>query len=115
MNTKLNGSKLTLAGRKFSEAWTSCLLCMVQGDLSVISLSHIITAGKTGLLTAMSVLLLSYSKHFSYSTYTLAWLTGVLTMLADMIIHPPHYIAESVITGVGAGVLAILLDKLLKK
>ena len=108
-------TKLTLAGRKFSEAWTSCLLCMVQGDLTVISLKHAITAGKTGLLTAMAVLLLSYSKHFSTSTYTLAWLTGVLTMLADMLIHPPHFIGEAVLTGVGAGVLALLLDRLLKK
>ena len=108
-------TKLTLAGRKFSEAWTSCLLCMVQGDLTVISLKHAITAGKTGLLTGIAVFVLSYSKRFPYNEYTLAWLTGVLTMLADMIVHPPHYIAESVITGIGAGVLALVLGRFFTK
>lgn len=107
--------KLQLAGRKFSEAWTSCLLCMVQGDLSVLSIKHAIVAGKTGLLTGLAVFVLSYSKRFPYNEYTLAWLTGVLTMLADMIVHPPQYIAESVITGIGAGVLALVLGRFFTK
>ena len=109
MNTRLK-----LAGRKFSEAWTSCLLVMVQGDLTVLTIKHATTAGKTGLLTALAVLLLSYSKRFPNNEYTLAWLTGVLTMLADMLIHPPQFIGESVITGVGAGVLALLLSRFFK-
>ena len=107
--------KLTLAGRKFTEAWTSCLLCMVQGDLTVLTMKHATTAGKTGLLTALAVLLLSFSNRFPNNQYTLAWLTGVLTTIADIVAHKPHFYGESVLTGVGAGVLALVLSKTVGK
>lgn len=106
--------KLRLAGRKFSEAWTSCLLCMVQGDLSVLTIHHAMIAGKTGIYTAAAVFILSFSKKFPNNEYTLAWLTGMITMFADMISHPSHII-ENLCTGLGAGLLALILSKLSKK
>lgn len=106
--------KLRLAGRKFSEAWTSCLLCMVQGDLSVLTVQHAMIAGKTGIYTATAVFILSFSKKFPNNQYILAWLTGIITMFADMISHPSHII-ENLCTGLGAGLLALILSKLSKK
>jgi len=107
-------NRLRLMGRKFSEAWTSCILCMVQGDLSVLTVHHAVVAGKTGLYTAAAVLLLSFSKRFPNNQYILAWLTGVITMFADMISHPSHII-ENICTGLGAGLLALIISKTVRE
>jgi hypothetical protein len=110
------GSKIKISTQKFGEAWTSCLLCMVQGDLSVLTLNHAIVAGKTGFLTAISMFILLYvSDKASKNEYYLAGLTGVMTMFADMIIHPPHYIGEPLITGLGAAVLGLIVGRVVGK
>ena len=46
------GSRLALIFRqwfeKFSQAWTACMLMMVQGDVTALSLYHAKVAAKTG-------------------------------------------------------------------
>lgn len=103
--------KLKLFWRRFTEAWTSCLLCMVQGDLTVLSVNHAITASKTGFTAALAYVALSYSAKFSGSKIAAVWLISVCTMLADFFIHPTHFgpeMAEAVLTGLGAGLLAYI-------
>ena len=105
--------KLKLLAEKFSEAWTACMLCMVQGDLTVISLHHAITASKTGIIAGIAVVIASYWNRID-NKYGLIWATGVLTTLADFSIHPTHFgpeWAEAVVTGIGAAGLAWILSK----
>jgi len=102
---------LKLWFEKFSEAWTACLLCMVQGDLSVISLNHVITAAKTGSLAGLAFVIAAL---LPWSNKWLGiWLTGFLTMIADIIIHPSHYgneFTESLITGLVAATIALVYE-----
>lgn len=105
--------KLKLLIEKFSEAWTACMLCMVQGDLTVISISHAITASKTGIIAGIAVVIASYWNRID-NKYGLIWATGVLTAIADLTVHSSHFgpeWAEAVVTGIGAAGLAWILSK----
>ena len=108
--------RLKLWLEKFGEAWTACALCMVQGDLSVFTLNHAITASKTGTLTGFAILVASF---LPWSSPMIGiWLTGLFTAIADIIVHPSHFgpeWMESVVTGFGAMMLAFLFQKVFKK
>ena len=106
--------KIQLLIRKFTEAWTACMVCMVQGDLSVLTLSHAFIASKTGLLTGIAIVVASFLP------WTNKWigifLTGLFTMIADIIVHPTHFgleWTEAVVTGFGAMLLALLFNRVL--
>jgi len=98
---------------KFIEPWTACMLCMVQGDLSVITLQHAITAGKTGVIAATVLTLTPFNnKIINY------WLLGLATMGADFITHPTHFglvWTEALVTGIIAVALAIAYDTIRNK
>lgn len=97
---------------KFSEAWTACMLCMVQGDLTVVSLNHAITASKTGTLAGIAFVITSSVTAIN-NKWANAWLTGVLTMAADIVIHPTHFgehWMEAACTGLGAAFLCYILE-----
>ena len=102
-----------LAKRKFSEAWIACAVCMVQGDLSVFSLGHAITASKTGACTALAIVVANQLGCVK-TPWMAIWLTGVFTAIADALLHADHFTAEHIITGLGAGILAYIFSKVLK-
>ncbi len=105
--------KLKLLAEKFGEAWTACMVCMVQGDLTVLTLNHAITASKTGIIAGIAIVISSYW-HRIDNKYGLIWATGVLTAVADIVVHPSQFgpqWAEALVTGVGAGILAWVLSK----
>lgn len=102
--------------RKFSEAWTACMMCMVQGDLSVLTLNHALTASKTGSIAATALIvatLLGKQNNIWITT----WLTGVMVMLADLIAHPTHFgpaWMEAFVTGLVAAMICFTFEKLVK-
>lgn len=101
--------KLKLFTQKFTEAWTACSICMVQGDLSVFTLNHAITASKTGFLAGLALFVASFFKGIR--DITIVWMTGFFTAVADILIHPSHFgpqWLESVVTGLGAMCLAYI-------
>lgn len=105
--------RLLRAWRTFTEAWTACVLCMVQGDLTVISLNHAIVAAKTGTLAGLGMLIVCLTFKGKPNILVVAWVTGVLTTIADLITHPTHFgywWTEGVVTGIGAGLLALILN-----
>lgn len=107
-------AKLKLLVEKFGESWSACMLCMVQGDLTVISFNHAYTASKTGIIAGIAVVIASFWK-FIDNKYGLIWATGVLTALADLIVHPTHFgpaWAEAALTGVAAGILAWMMSRM---
>ena len=109
-------AKLKLMAQKFFEAWAACSTVMVQGDLSALTMKHFLIAGKTGLLTGIAFVIISFTDI--KSKYAPIWLTGVLTSVADILVHPthfgPHY-AEALVTGVLAAAFAYAFTFLGKK
>lgn len=99
--------------RKFTEAWSACMMVMVQGDLGVLTLSHALTASKTGSLAGTAYVLASYLPF--KSTLPAVYLTGLFTMVSDIMVHPTHFgpaWMEALVTGVVAAALCLAFDKL---
>lgn len=93
--------KIKLGFEKFSEAWTACFLCMVQGDLSVVTLQHAFVASKVGIITAFAFLVASIISF--KSKWIAIWLTGLFTTIADLLVHPSQFggeFGESLVTGI---------------
>jgi len=86
---------------------------MVQADLSALTISHAITASKTGILTGLAMFVASFLPWGN--KWLGIFLTGAFTALADALIHADHFPAEHLVTGLGAMVLAILFEKVFKK
>ena len=96
---------------KFGEAWTACLLCMVQGDVTVLTLGHAVTASKTGALAGLGCALAALVSA-NKNKVTDALFTGVVTILADLAVHPTHFgapLTEAIVTGFSAAALCYLL------
>lgn len=109
-------ARLKKTGETFGQAWVACLLTMVQGDLTVLTLYHAQVAAKTGLLTAIAYFACSFFTHLD-NKWANAKVVGILTFAADISIHPTHFGAvwtEAIVTGIGAGALAIILHKFKK-
>ena len=102
-------SKLKLLVEKFSEAWTACMLCMVQGDLTVISLDHAFTASKTGILSGVGLVAASYLPYDK--PIVGVWLTGVIVVIADYICGWSPNIIGPLCTGLGAMGIAYVYYK----
>ena len=105
--------KFKIVGEKFGEAWTACMVCMVQADLSVLTIGHAITASKVGILTGLAMLVASFLPWGN--KWLGIFLTGVFTMLADALIHANHFPTEHLVTGLGAMFLALLFDRTFKR
>ena len=101
---------------KFSEEWLSCMVFMVQGNLSAITFSHCVTA-----LKVASSSTLAYAAVHLIEEHDPAWLNilvmGVITAVFDFSIHPTHFgpvWAEAVATGAGTALLGAIV-KLLRR
>lgn len=100
---------------KFLQAWSACMLCMVQGDLTVLTVDHALTASKTGFFAGLAYCITLFLDGNSVSVWKAAWLTGVLTMVADIIVHPTHFgdqWLEAFCTGLGAAGICFAWEKL---
>ena len=96
---------------KFGEAWTACMLCMVQGDVTVMTLGHALTASKTGALTGAGCVLASFVSR-TRNKVADAFMTGIVTSSADIMVHPSHFglkMSESLLTGLCAASICYLL------
>ena len=106
--------KINLWTEKFSEAWLACMVCMVQGDLSVLTWSHAWVASKTGGV-AGAVIVIATLVPFLQNRWTILWLTGVATAGVDLIFVPSHFgmwWTEAVCTGAGAMLLALFYERI---
>ena len=63
---------------------------MVQGDLSVVNINHMITAAKTGSIAGTAIVLTMIFTG-AKNRWTVAWITGVLVTISDMVVHPKHF------------------------
>ena len=108
--------RIKLLSEKFAEAWTACMICMVQGDVTALTLSHALTASKTGTITGVAMVVASFLPW--NNKWIGIFLTGFFTMIADIIVHPTHFglgWSEAVVTGFGAMMLAVMFERIFKK
>ncbi len=97
------------APEKFGEAWLSCLLVMVQGDVSALTLKHAQIAAQTGLITALACLVGGLLVR-RRTLFIDILFTGIFTTIADLSAHPTHFGGpwdEAIVTGLGASLLAL--------
>ena len=113
--------RFNLAWSKFSEAWTSCMVCMVGGDFTVLNFNHAITASKTGAGSAVALLLITLFTRVP-NRWAMAWLTAIIVALIDFTVHGNHADIygngewrEAIITGAGAALLGLFLSKTIYK
>ena len=107
-------AKSSLWCKKFSEAWIACSTMMVQGDFTVFTKAHALTAAEVGATAGIGVVLTSYIANLD-NRFLLHWVTGVVVMLADIAVHPTHFgdvWSEAVCTGIGAMILSVILGKI---
>lgn len=108
--------RIKKSAETFGQAWVACLLAMVQGDFTVISLYHVKVAAETGIFTAISYFLCSFVATLD-NKWANATAVGLLTSVCDILVHPTHFgaaWAEAAVTGIGAGALAIILHNFTK-
>ena len=104
-------SLVKIWSEKFGEAWTACMLCMVQGDFTAMTVSHALTASKTGALTGIGCVIASFISP-NRNRVTDAFVTGLVTSAADIMVHPSHFglkMSESLLTGFCAASICYLL------
>jgi hypothetical protein len=108
--------KVIIFFRRLSEATPACLLVMVRGDLSAMTLAHWEAALRTGAITGAVLVLVSFmeSKKWLHNRYVTGALTGIATAASDFIAHPASISAEAIITGACAAVLCVLYSFIVK-
>ena len=103
--------KITPIIEYVAEATMACLVTMVQGNLLVIGVSHLLIASQTGLIagiaTWVGILVARTGKQWIISL-----MLGVVTGVVDFLVHPGMFgsiVTEALVTGTGAAVLSYLV------
>ena len=105
--------------QRFWQPTSACIACMPGGIANVASLVHWEIALRTGLVTGVLVLILSFTplvKLFR-NLYGNALAVGGLTALGDAYSHANHYgiaYTEAIVTGVISGLLALIIGYLME-
>lgn len=99
---------------KASEAWLSCMVFMVQGNLASITLKHCLTALQTsiGVLIAYAACVSILSEKYQ-NQWTRSVIAGIATAFVDLRVHPTHFgpfWSEAVCTGLGVTAMAIIVN-----
>jgi len=90
------------------EVWLSCMLLMVQGDLSQITSGHAVTALKVSVGVVITYFVAKRVLKVKRFLHTIV-LLAIITALVDYLIHPSHFgeaWSEAVLTGLGASAFA---------
>jgi hypothetical protein len=110
-----NQFRLVLIGHKAVEVGIVCLLVMVKGHLGDVTLTHLLIATKTGLLTvcpALGVTFTRYARYFA-NRWSSSAFVGICTFFADALIHQSHYpgrYTDAILTAIGAFAFSILIS-----
>ena len=86
---------------KFGEAWISCMVLMVEGDVSAWTFNHALTAFKVSCSAVLAYAALHLLIHKDSAVLNIL-LMGILTAVFDFEVHPSHFgpvWAEAVATG----------------
>ncbi|ADG19964.1 xanthine/uracil/vitamin C permease (AzgA family) [Paraburkholderia atlantica] len=104
--------RFKLLVQRFWQPTSACMTCMPGSWGNVMSLTHWAIAFKTGLLTGVLALLLTFTPAAKWygNRYSNALLVGCLTAIGDAYSHLSHYrfhALEHIATGVMSGLFAL--------
>ena len=92
------------------EVWLSCMLFMVQGDISKITGNHALTALKVSVGVVVTYVIAKKILKVKRFWKTIG-LLALITAIVDYLVHPTHFgeaWSEAVLTGIGASSFATL-------
>ena len=81
--------KINLFFHKLSLSWLSCMIFMVQGNLPQLTTKHALIATKTGAITGLLVVLMSFIPWKFYLKLPLLMFIGCF--VADLLSHSTHF------------------------
>jgi hypothetical protein len=107
--------RLIVCGHKAVEVGAVCLLLMVQGNITGITLGHLAIASQTGLVAVFPTLWLSFTRYARHlaNRWTSSGFVGVTTFVSDALMHGSHYpgaYTEAALTAVGAFVFSVAIS-----
>jgi hypothetical protein len=98
-----------------TQSATACLVTMVQGNVLALTLGHWLIASRTGVVSgavATAALWVVGSRRRS----AIAALLASTTFAVDYFSHPSHFgsaLTEAAVTGLAAGVLSLVVGRVL--
>jgi hypothetical protein len=107
--------RLVVCGHKAVEVGAVCLLLMVQGNITGITLGHLAIASQTGLLAVFPTLWLSFTRFARHlaNRWTSSGIVAVTTFVSDASMHGSHYpgaYSEAALTAIGAFLFSIAIS-----
>ncbi|KAK47584.1 hypothetical protein BG58_03120 [Caballeronia jiangsuensis] len=111
--------RVKLFVQRFWQPTSACMTCMPGSWSNIASMAHWSIAFKTGLLTGLLAVLLTFTPAAKLyeNRYGNATIVGLLTAIGDTYAHASQYrlpYVEHVLTGVVSGLLALLASYLLE-
>jgi hypothetical protein len=112
--------RVKLFVERFWQPTSACMMCMPGSLGNVFSAVHWTTALRTGLVTGVVALLLSFTPvaRLYSNRYGNALVVGSITAFGDAYSHPNHYgflHAEALLTGAVSAALALVASYLLEE
>jgi hypothetical protein len=99
-----------------AESTTACLVTMVQGNLLVLTFSHLLIASQTGVVAgAVASVAIFLSRN--NKRWIISLVLGIATAVIDYFIHPGMFgpiAMEAIVTGVAAAALSYLVGTTLR-
>ncbi|CAL8473145.1 hypothetical protein [Caballeronia sp. S22] len=111
--------RVKLFVQRFWQPTSACMTCMPGSWSNIASMAHWSVAFKTGLLTGLLAVLLTFTPAAKLyeNRYGNAAIVGLLTAIGDTYAHASHYrlpYVEHLLTGVVSGLLALVASYLLE-
>ena len=110
------GEKGRSVGEGVSESTIACLLAMVQGNLLVLTMGHLVIATQTGLIAGLLAFGVTVKTRIN-NPWAIALLLGISTAIIDYLIHPSSFggvATEAIVTGIVAGLLSYFVTMWLR-
>jgi hypothetical protein len=109
--------RIKLFIQRFWQPTSACMSCMPGSWSNIASLAHWSIAFRTGLLTGLLAVLLTFTPAAKLygNRYGNALIVGILTAIGDSYSHTSHYriaYVEHILTGIVSGVLALVASYL---
>lgn len=104
-------------GEGVSESTIACLLAMVQGNLLVLTIGHLLVAMQTGFIAGIIAFGVTVKARIN-NHWVIALLLGISTAIIDYLIHPSSFggaATEAIVTGLIAGLLSFMWLRLRDK
>lgn len=106
--------RLALLIENVGESTTACLLAMVQGNVVALTASHWLIASRTGIVAGLVATAVLFAIQ-RLNKWIIAGTLAIVTAIVDYLSHPAQFgpfATEAIVTGLGAGVLSLLVAQL---